>query len=111
MSVLTVDLNATTRDTNSGAISTIPIRASMGEVALAAGPTTVVTNLRTVISATVSLKTSTAPGDDPVVVTVDFGADVDAGSLLISPWKTNGSDPTLVASTSSATVSWIAFGL
>lgn len=75
-------------------------------------PTSVTTGLATVVSATVALKSSTAPGDDPSWFSVDFGGGVTAGQLDIYAWKnTGGTDPTLVASTnSSAVVSWIAIG-
>lgn len=60
-------------------------------------------------SGTATIKASSTPGDDPVVVTVDYtGND---GNLDIYAWKTDGADPTLVASTnSSAVISWIAEG-
>ena len=51
------------------------------------------------------------PGDDPVALTVDYGGAVPAGRLDIYAWKTDGSDPTLIASTnSSAVISWTCVG-
>ena len=72
-------------------------------------PTPVTTGLTTITSAVACIKTDTAPGDDPVTVTVDYSG----GTLNIYAWKnTGGTDPTLVASTnSSATVDWIAVGV
>ena len=82
-----------------------------GFATLAGGTITIVTNLQTVVSATVSLKTSSTPGDDPVALSIDFGGAILAGSILVSAWKTDGTDPTLTPSTSStAVVSWLAFG-
>lgn len=71
-------------------------------------PTPVTTGLTTVTSAVACIKTATAPGDDPNLVTVDYSD----GTLNIYAWKnTGGTDPTLVASTnSSATIDWIAVG-
>lgn len=71
-------------------------------------PTPVTTGLTTVTSAVACIKSSTAPGDDPVAVTVTYSG----GTLNIYAWKTDGTDPTLIASTnSSATVDWIAVGV
>lgn len=72
-------------------------------------PTPVTTGLTTVASAVACIKTATAPGDDPNLVTVDYSG----GTLNIYAWKnTGGTDPTLVASTdSSATIDWIAVGV
>ena len=84
-----------------------------GEVTLGGtNPTSVATGLTTITGAVAVIKTATAPGDDPVTVTVDYGGSVAAGQLDIYAWKnTGGTDPTLVASTnSSAVISWIAFG-
>lgn len=83
-----------------------------GEVTLdGSNPTPVATGLNKVLSATVSLKQATAPGDDPSWLSVDYsGTD---GTLNVYAWKnTGGTDPTLVASTNnSAVVSWIAWGV
>lgn len=84
-----------------------------GEATLdGANPTSVTTGLATVVSATVSLKSATTPGDDPSWLSVDYGGGVTAGQLDIYAWKnTGGTDPTLVASTNNAAVvSWIAIG-
>jgi hypothetical protein len=82
-----------------------------GEATLdGSNPTTAATGLTTIVSASVTLKTATAPGDDPSWLTCNYtGSD---GNLDIYAWKnTGGTDPTLVASTNStAVVSWIAVG-
>ena len=72
-------------------------------------PTTVATGLTTIVAAVACIKKATAPGDDPVAVTVNYsGSD---GNLDIYAWKHDGTDPTLVASTNnSATIDWIAIG-
>lgn len=74
-------------------------------------PTTVVTGLSKITSAVVSLKQATAPGDDPSWISCNYsGTD---GNLDVYFWKnTGGTDPTLVASTTTtAVVSWVAFGV
>jgi hypothetical protein len=83
-----------------------------GELTLdGANPSSVVTGLATVVAATVTLKKATTPGDDPIAFTVDYGGGVTAGQLDVYAWKTDGADPTLIASTNStAIVSWIAIG-
>lgn len=82
-----------------------------GEVTLdGSNPTTVATGLTTIISGGASLKSATAPGDDPSWVSANYtGSD---GNLDIYAWKnTGGTDPTLVASTnSSAVFCWWAYG-
>lgn len=72
-------------------------------------PTAAATGLATIVAAVACIKSATAPGDDPVVVTVDYtGAN---GTLNIYAWKHDGTDPTLVASTNNTvTVDWIAVG-
>jgi hypothetical protein len=73
-------------------------------------PTTVATGLTTIVTAVASLKSATAPGDDPSWLSINYsGSD---GNLDIYAWKnTGGTDPTLVASTNNAaTVDWIAIG-
>lgn len=82
-----------------------------GEVTLdGTNPTPVVTGLSKVLSATATIKSATALGDDPVAVSVDYSGS--NGTLNVYAWKTDGSDPTLVASTNStAVISWIAFGV
>lgn len=82
-----------------------------GEVTLdGSNPTTVATGLTTIAAAGVSLKSATAPGDDPSWLSANYtGSD---GNLDVYAWKnTGGNDPTLVASTnSSAVVCWWAYG-
>lgn len=86
-------------------------RVARGEATLdGSNPTPITTGLNTIVSATVSLKSSSAPGDDPSWASVDYtGSD---GTLNLYAWKnTGGTDPTLVASTnSSAVFCWIAVG-
>lgn len=90
----------------------IPLRFVGGEVTLdGSNPTSVMTGLSKIVSAQASLKSSTAPGDDPSWLSVNYtGTD---GQLDVYAWKnTGGTDPTLVASTnSSAVISWHAFGV
>lgn len=83
-----------------------------GEVVLdGTNPTAVSTGLSAVDYAVVSIKASATPGDDPVLVTADYGGAVPDGEIAVYAWKTNGTDPTLVASTNNtATVSWMAYG-
>lgn len=85
-----------------------------GEATLdGSNPTSVtIVGLGAIAAAHVSLKSASAPGDDPSWLSVDYGAAVPAGQLDIYAWKnTGGTDPTLVASTNaSAVVSWIAIG-
>lgn len=70
-------------------------------------PTPVTTGLDTIIAATVSLKATSTPGDDPTTFSVGYSG----GTLNIYAYKTDGTDPTLVASTNNtATVDWIAVG-
>ncbi len=81
-----------------------------GEVTLdGSNPTPVTTGLTTVIAAVAVFKSTSAPGDDPNGLTVDYSG----GTLNIYAWKNiSGTDPTQVASTnSSAVVSWIAVGV
>lgn len=77
-----------------------------------ANPTPVATGLAVVLGAVACLKQTTAPGDDPSWITVDYGGSIAAGVVNVLAWKnTGGTDPTLVASTNnSAVVSIIAFG-
>jgi|SRR5581483_4523265 len=48
----------------------------------------------------VSIRNASAPGDDPVVVTCNPSS----ATLNVYAWKTDGTDPTLVASTDNAVV-------
>jgi len=90
----------------------LPVRFVCGEVTLdGSNPTSVMTGLSKVLSAQAALKSSTAPGDDPSWLSVNYsGTD---GQLDIYAWKnTGGTDPTLVASTnSSAVICWGAYGV
>jgi hypothetical protein len=86
---------------------------AQGEVTLdGSNPTSITTGLATIVAATASLKTATAPADDPSWTSVDYGGAVPAGRLDVHAWKnTGGTDPTLIASTNStAVLSWIAIG-
>jgi hypothetical protein len=86
-------------------------RVARGEVTLdGSNPTPVTTGLNTIVAAQATLKSSSAPADDPSWVSVDYtGSD---GTLNVYAWKnTGGTDPTLVASTNSAAVfCWTAWG-
>jgi hypothetical protein len=86
-------------------------RLARGEVTLdGANPTPVTTGLNTIVAAQVTLKSSSAPGDDPSWASVDYtGSD---GTLNLYAWKnTGGTDPTLVASTNNTAVfCWTAWG-
>ncbi|MBX9877626.1 MAG: hypothetical protein K2Y22_04140 [Candidatus Obscuribacterales bacterium] len=83
-----------------------------GEVTLdGSNPTSVTTGLATVVAAMACIKKATTPGDDPIAITVDYAGSVTAGQLDLYAWKTDGSDPTLVASTNNTgVISWIAIG-
>lgn len=90
----------------------LPVRFVGGEVTLdGTNPTSVVTGLTKVLGAVASLKSATAPGDDPSWLSVDYAGT--GAQLDIYAWKnTGGSDPTLVASTNSAAgISWVAWGV
>lgn len=80
----------------------------MGEVALdGSNPTPVTTGLTTIVAVCVTLKGSAAPGDSTSVVTYDTSG----GTLNLYGWKnTGGTDPTLVASTGTETVSYLVLG-
>lgn len=79
-----------------------------GEVALdASNPTDVTTGLVSITSVALTLKGSAAPG----VGTSTLTYTVSAGVLSIFAWKpTSNSNPTLVASTGTETVSWVVTG-
>lgn len=86
------------------------LKAVGGTVTLdGSNPTSVITGLTTITSASVSLKQTSAPGDDPSWLSCDWSG----GQLDVYAWKnTGGTDPTLVASTNnSAVVSWVAVGV
>lgn len=72
-------------------------------------PTSVVTGLTTVLACAVTLRGSSAPGDNTSVLTTSDNAT--PGTIDVYAWKnTGGSDPTLVASTGTDTFDWIAIG-
>lgn len=74
-------------------------------------PTPVVTGLATVVSCVAVIQKATAPGVGTTTVTVDFGGGVTAGSVNLYGWKpTSNADPTLIASTGTENVAWIAIG-
>lgn len=79
-----------------------------GETALdGSNPTAVATGLSTIVGAAVALKGTTAPGVNTSVVT--YGSS--SGTLNLYAWKpTSNSDPTLIASTGTETVGWVAVG-
>lgn len=79
-----------------------------GETALdGSNPTPVVTGLTTIVAAVVALKGTSAPGVGTSVVT--YGTS--GGTLNLYGWKpTSNADPTLIASTGTETVGWIAIG-
>lgn len=65
-------------------------------------PTSVNMNpLATIDGCSVTIRKTSTPGDDPVAVTAEHAAT--AGQLDVYAWKTDGADPTLTASTDSAT--------
>lgn len=72
-------------------------------------PTPVNTGLRKIVAATATIHGTATPGDDPVQVTVSWPAS--GGTLDIYAWATNGTDPTMVASTNNTRViAWMAIG-
>jgi hypothetical protein len=80
-----------------------------GEVTLdGSNPTVVtVTGMTSISSVQLTLKKSSTPGDDPT----SFSYDTSGTTLNIYAYKTDGTDPTLIASTnSSAVVGWVAYG-
>lgn len=84
------------------------VKVVSGEVALdGSNPTPVATGLSTITAVVITQKKATAPG----VGTSVFTYDTTAGTLNIYAWKpTSNSDPTLIASTGTETVSYVAFG-
>jgi hypothetical protein len=72
-------------------------------------PSSATTGLAAIVACTVQNKRSTTPGDDPVAFTIATAAV--AGRLDVYAWKTDGTDPTLVASTDADdTIDWICVG-
>lgn len=97
-------------------VEILPINAGGSGLKIRAGeatldgtnPTPVITGLASIVAAHVCQKKATTPGDDPTALTYD----TTDGTLNIYAWKTDGSDPTLVASTNNAAViGWIAIGV
>lgn len=80
-----------------------------GEVALdGSNPTPVVTGLKSLSSVSLTLKGSAAPGVGTSVLTYA----VSGGTINIYAWKvTSSADTTLIASTGTETVSYVATGL
>lgn len=107
-----IALEAASGDGSIIEVATIPqsmgLKVRAGTATLdGSNPTPVTTGLSTIVAATVSLKATATPGDDPTSFSVGYSG----GTLNIYAYKTDGTDPTLVASTnSSATVDWIAVG-
>lgn len=108
---INVEAGATVTGVVQSAANAAGYRIARGTVTLdGTNPTTAATGLTTIVAATVSLKSATAPADDPSWLSHNYtGSD---GNLDIYAWKnTGGTDPTLVASTNNtATVDWIAIG-
>lgn len=79
-----------------------------GEVALdASNPTPVTTGLKTITAVHLELKGTAAPGLGTSTLTYNQTA----GLLDIYAWKPTGAtDPTLIASTGTETVSWMVIG-
>lgn len=94
--------------TGASEVRPTPTAIVAGVVALdGSNPTPVTTGLTGIVAAVVSLEGSSAPGDNTSVLTVA----VSGGTLSIYAWKnTGGTDPTLVASTGTENVHWIAYG-
>lgn len=84
------------------------LRMAAGTVALdGTNPTPVSTGLTTIVGAVLTIVGSAAPADATSVLT--YAAT--GGTLNIYGWmNTSGSDPTLVASTNTETVAWMAWG-
>lgn len=79
-----------------------------GEVALdGSNPTPVATGLTSILGVALTLKKNSAPGVGTSVVTYDSTG----GTLNLYGWKpTSNADPTLIASTGTETVGYVAFG-
>lgn len=84
------------------------LRMVCGETALDGGnPTPVVTGLSAIAAAAVCLKSASAPGVGTSVVT--YGSS--DGTLNLYGWKVTATDDaTLIASTGTETVGWVAWG-
>lgn len=73
-----------------------------------AGYKNVATNLSSIASCVLTYKSGATPGDDPVLITGLWTTG--SGTLEILAWKTDGSDPTLIASLSAGSVGYACFG-
>jgi hypothetical protein len=79
-----------------------------GETALdGSNPTPITTGLTTITGVAVTLKSTSAPGVGTSVVTYGMSG----GTLNLYGWKvTSSADTTLIASTGTETVGWVAIG-
>jgi len=79
-----------------------------GEIALdGSNPTPIVTRFRSVKAVSLALKGAVAPGDNTSVLTYD----ISGGTVNVYAWRnTGGTDPTLVASTGTETLSYVIVG-
>ena len=87
-----------------------PLRVAGGTIALdGSNPTPITTGLSFITGANVSLAGTAAPGVGTSVLTYNFATV--GGTLNAYAWKVTSSvDDTLVASTGTETISWIAVG-
>lgn len=83
-------------------------RAVGGVTALdGSNPTPIVTGLTTVNGFSATIEGSSAPGDNTSVLTYT----ISGGTVSVYAWKnTSGTDPTLVASTGTENIAWVAVG-
>jgi len=80
-----------------------------GTATLANGYASVTTNLSSTVTCVLTLNTGAAtPGDDPVLVTGLWTPG--SSGLEILAWATNGTDPTLIAASSTDTVGYVCMG-
>jgi hypothetical protein len=80
-----------------------------GETALdGSNPTPVATGLATVIAFVATLKGTATPGDSTSVLTANIAGA--AGNVNVYAWKTDGADPTFIASTGTESFYWVAVG-
>ena len=80
-----------------------------GTATLASGYASVTTNLSSTVTCALTLNTGAlTPADDPVLVTGLWTTG--SATLEILAWATDGSDPTLIASSSVDTVGYVCFG-
>lgn len=79
-----------------------------GEIALdGSNPTPIETGLSVIVGVGLAIKGTSAPGDNTSVLTYN----VVGGRLDVYAWKnTSGTDPTLVASTGTETISYVVLG-